>query len=208
MSPNMSDPTRFDLDDRQRAMLAEMGVRVWWPQRSDAEPQVVLGDVAAAAVAASAPAPAPASVVSGAAGVASSVRPAPSAVPVTRPSARGAVAPMPAPVQTQGQVFAPMPEGLSSMGWSELQTAVTSCRSCGLCVERQTPVLGSGLGTARWMVVGDLPLDTDAQLGQSFTGPEGVLLDNMLKLWACAARALSAVRMPAPTPARTCPRPA
>ncbi len=28
----MSDPTRFDLDERQRAMLAEMGVRVWWPQ--------------------------------------------------------------------------------------------------------------------------------------------------------------------------------
>jgi DNA polymerase len=27
----MSDPTRFDLDDRQRAMLAEMGVRVWNP---------------------------------------------------------------------------------------------------------------------------------------------------------------------------------
>ena len=26
----MSDPTRFDLDERQRAMLAEMGVRVWW----------------------------------------------------------------------------------------------------------------------------------------------------------------------------------
>ena len=67
------------------------------------------------------------------------------------------------------------------MGWSELQTAVTSCQSCGLCVERQTPVLGSGQGTARWMVVGDLPLDTDAQLGQPFTGPEGVLLDNMLK---------------------------
>jgi DNA polymerase len=74
-----------------------------------------------------------------------------------------------------------MPEGLSSMGWAELQTAVTSCQSCGLCVERQTPVLGSGQGTARWMVVGDLPLDTDAQQGQPFTGPEGVLLDNMLK---------------------------
>ena len=29
----MTDPTRFDLDERQRAMLAEMGVRVWWPQR-------------------------------------------------------------------------------------------------------------------------------------------------------------------------------
>ncbi len=27
----MNDPTRFDLDERQRAMLAEMGVRVWAP---------------------------------------------------------------------------------------------------------------------------------------------------------------------------------
>ncbi|MBM3387286.1 MAG: uracil-DNA glycosylase, partial [Betaproteobacteria bacterium] len=29
----MTDPTCFDLDERQRAMLAEMGVRVWWPER-------------------------------------------------------------------------------------------------------------------------------------------------------------------------------
>jgi DNA polymerase len=41
----MNDPTRFDLDARQRAMLAEMGVRVWMP-----EP---LADVALSAVAAS-----------------------------------------------------------------------------------------------------------------------------------------------------------
>mgnify|MGYP006153345457 CR=1 FL=1 len=34
----MSDPTRFDLDERQRAMLAEMGVRVWWPQ-AETSPQ-------------------------------------------------------------------------------------------------------------------------------------------------------------------------
>jgi DNA polymerase len=83
--------------------------------------------------------------------------------------------------QGQGQVFAPLPEGLSSMGWAELQTAVQTCQSCGLCAARQTPVLGSGQGTARWMVVGDLPAETDAQQGQPFTGPEGVLLDNMLK---------------------------
>ena len=31
------------------------------------------------------------------------------------------------------------------------------------------------------MVVGDLPSDTDEPSGQPFTGPEGVLLDNMLK---------------------------
>ena len=53
----MSDPTRFDLDDRQRAMLAEMGVRVWWPQRSDAAPQAQAGDAPAKVTVAPAPAP-------------------------------------------------------------------------------------------------------------------------------------------------------
>jgi DNA polymerase len=39
----MSDPTRFDLDERQRAMLAEMGVRVWWPLRKeDAAPAAAM----------------------------------------------------------------------------------------------------------------------------------------------------------------------
>ena len=32
MTQPTTDPTRFDLDERQRAMLAEMGVRVWWPE--------------------------------------------------------------------------------------------------------------------------------------------------------------------------------
>jgi uracil-DNA glycosylase len=148
----MNDPTRFDLDDRQRAMLAEMGVRVWWPQRSDA----------------SVPLKAPAT------GTATRE-------PVV------AIAPAPAPVraQAQGQVFAPLPEGLSTMGWDELQMAVQSCQSCGLCASRQAPILGTspgaGLGTARWMVVGDMPSEADEPSGQPFTGPEGELLDNMLK---------------------------
>lgn len=183
----MSDPTRFDLDDRQRAMLAEMGVRVWWPQRSDAAPQVVAADAPAMTNVRAEPEMG----VMGAAGSAEAVspvrpaQPAPSAVsvpvqvPATRSATREPVAPV--TVQAQGQVFAPLPEGLSSMGWAELQTAVQACKSCALSVARQTPVLGSGQGTARWMVVGDLPLDTDAQQGQPFTGPEGVLLDNMLK---------------------------
>ena len=151
----MSDPTRFDLDDRQRAMLAEMGVRVWWPQPSDAAPQAVAEVV-----------PARATEV-----VASASRPA-------RPEP---VALAPAPVQAKGPVFAHLPEGLSSMGWAELQTAVQACRSCALGAARQTPILGSGQGTAPWMVVGDLPSDDDEAQGQPFTGPEGVLLDNMLK---------------------------
>ena len=28
----------LDLDDRQRAMLAEMGLRVWWPLEPEAGP--------------------------------------------------------------------------------------------------------------------------------------------------------------------------
>jgi len=99
------------------------------------------------------------------------------AVPLARPATHSPVA----PVQKQGQVFVPMPEGLSSMGWADLQTAVTSCQSCALCAARKTPILGSGHGIARWMVVADLPSETDDQQGQPFTGPEGVLLDNMLK---------------------------
>ena len=192
----MSDPTRFDLDDRQRAMLAEMGVRVWWPQRSEAAPQAAAGDAPAMATESAVPAAA----VMGAAGsaeAASPARPAPSArsyasVPVQAPATRTASrepvvatestpAPAPLQAQAQGQVFAPLLEGLSNMGWAELQTAVQTCQSCGLCAARQTPVWGSGPGTARWMVVGDLPSDNDAQQGQPFTGPEGVLLDNMLK---------------------------
>lgn len=151
----MSASTRFDLDDRQRAMLAEMGVRVWWPPQSDAAPQAVAEVV-----------PARATEV-----VASASRPA-------RPEP---VALAPAPVQAKGPVFLPLPEGLSSMGWAELQTAVQACRSCALGAARQTPILGSGQGTAPWMVVGDLPSDDDEAQGQPFTGPEGVLLDNMLK---------------------------
>lgn len=101
--------------------------------------------------------------------------------PATRPTTREPVVPAPTPVQAKAPVFAPLPEGLSSMGWAELQAAVQACQSCALGAARQTPILGSGQGTAQWMVVGDLPSDTDEPSGQPFTGPEGVLLDNMLK---------------------------
>ncbi len=179
----MSDPTQFDLDDRQRAMLAEMGVRVWWPQRSEAAPHAVAGDAPAAAAVSAVPATG----VSVAAGAASPSRPAPPTAPVAaaRPAVRAPAAQVPDPTQAasqaNGSALTPLPEGLSSMGWSELETAVKACQSCGLCAARQTPILGTGQGTARWMVVGDLPLETDEQQGQPFTGPEGVLLDNMLK---------------------------
>ena len=79
------------------------------------------------------------------------------------------------------------------MGWSALQEAVSRCQSCALCAARHAPILGTGHAQAVWMVVGDLPSEEDDQQGQPFTGPEGVLLDNMLK--AVGARRQS--RLPA-----------
>ena len=169
----MSDPTRFDLDDRQRAMLAEMGVRVWWPQAplpsAQAEP-------AQAAALAQTPNVLPIA--------------APTSAPVAAPSAPMVRASVATPAQRVQPVATPtspavackpLPEGVSTMDWDSLQAAVKACQSCALGVARQMPVWGHAAAQADWMVVGDLPLPEDDQQGQPFTGPEGVLLDNMLK---------------------------
>ena len=54
----MSDPTRFDLDERQRAILAEMGVRVWWPQATSGEAPAVHEHIGTSPNPVQAPAPA------------------------------------------------------------------------------------------------------------------------------------------------------
>jgi uracil-DNA glycosylase len=153
----MSDPTRFDLDDRQRAMLAEMGVRVWWPQTAHSSVQVDPAQTPSRIQAPSAPRPQP---------------PAASATP----SEHKATAATPPDAASK-----PLPEGLSLMDWDSLRAAVQSCQSCALSGARQNPVWGAAAAQADWMVVGDLPLPEDDQQGLPFTGPEGVLLDNMLK---------------------------
>ena len=169
----MSDPTRFDLDDRQRAMLAEMGVRVWWPQAPvpsvQAEPAQTPARVQTPNVA---PIPAPSAVP-----VSASSAPMPRAS-VATPAQRV----QPAATPTSPAVACkPLPEGVSTMDWDSLQAAVKACQSCALSGARQSPVWGAAVAQADWMVVGDLPLPEDDQQGVPFTGPEGVLLDNMLK---------------------------
>ena len=181
----MSDPTRFDLDDRQRAMLAEMGVRVWWPQRPDdgasGPVEVVAPAMAAPPMAASAPvtqAPSHAKSLSPPA----SILPSPPAQPA-RPRA-ALQAPVVTPQSSPGlaaSVYPALPEGLSDMDWPALQAAVDHCASCALCTARKAPILGSGHAAAAWMVVADLPGEAEDQLGQPFVGQEGLLLDNMLK---------------------------
>ncbi len=151
-----------DLDARQRAMLAEMGVRVWAPRRAQAQAQAPAPVTAPPEVAA----PAPVAVVP---------RPGSPAVEPLRGRATAPVLP-PEPVAPVPRV-APVADGLD---WPALQAAVSGCEACGLCESRKQAVLGAGSFQSHWMVVGDAPDEHDDALGAPFTHQAGQLLDNML----------------------------
>jgi DNA polymerase len=153
--PLDENATRFELDDRQRAMLAEMGVRVWMPQTERAAP--ALASVAAQ-----------------------------TAAPPT--SQQGAASTPVAPVSNAPQMLSvpivdisELPEGIASMDWAQLQSAVAACTGCGLSQSRQQAILGEGLASADWMIVGDAPGEEEDKEARSFAGAAGQLLDNMLK---------------------------
>lgn len=172
----MSDPTRFDLDDRQRAMLAEMGVRVWWPHsqaQTEAAPATQAESVTAVASPAPVVKPSPAADV-------------PVAVPevvarVTQPAAPASVArpvtPQPVPVVA----MKPLAEGVDRMDWATLQTTAAACQACDLCGQRKQSVFGVGDLQADWLVVGEAPGEQEDLQGEPFVGQSGQLLDNMLK---------------------------
>ena len=164
----MTDPTRFDLDDRQRAMLAEMGIRVWWPQ----------AQAQAAPDASTEPAPAP-------------VRPEPvegqsTAAPL-RPldplrtgQAQPERVPLAQPAAALPADAMPLPAGVDQMDWDTLQATVAECRACGLCASRKNTVFGVGQRNAPWMVIGEAPGENEDLQGEPFVGQAGKLLDNML----------------------------
>ena len=143
------------LDARQRAMLAEMGVRVWAPRddspaRQTTEP--VLPDRATAT-------PAPQRQRAEAS--------APLVAPVAAPSA--------------DRPRSSLPDGVEQMDWATLRATVASCRACGLCESRQNTVFGVGDTQADWMVVGEAPGENEDRQGEPFVGAAGQLLDNMLR---------------------------
>jgi DNA polymerase len=161
------------LDARQRAMLAEMGVKVW-ARKPLAAPAVVVdaAPTAAAAAPARAAVPVPA---------APTAR-APVAVnptPVREPAPRAAApaAPVASPVAALG----PRPAGIESMDWPTLQATVAGCEACGLCRSRKNTVFGTGDTQADWMIVGEAPGENEDLQGEPFVGVAGQLLDNMLR---------------------------
>ena len=158
------------LDARQRAMLAEMGVRVWQPAAS---------------------LPTPPSAVQEAPVLATQPAPPLAAPPIAKPSLsalktvvlKPPVAPA-APVADE-KTTTPLPAGLSGMNWTELQTAAATCQACQACHSRSRSVFADGTPAADqaatdWLVIGDAPNDLEDASGTPFSGPEGVLLDAML----------------------------
>jgi DNA polymerase len=148
----------LELDERQRAMLLEMGVRVWLP------------GTAFATVSESEVAP---------------VVPSRAEAPV-RPSGLGSARAAPAPVAAPPDVTLTPPtvsrSDLGALGWRELAADAAGCDACGLCAGRKNVTLQpTTQAQADWMVVGDPPEDEEDAAGQPFSGAPGVLLDNMLK---------------------------
>ncbi|MEY2769824.1 MAG: hypothetical protein RIQ38_243 [Pseudomonadota bacterium] len=166
----MPDPTAFDLDARQRAMLEEMGVPVWWPAPAAAP--------ASASAALTAAAPQPPAV----APLPSAQARAPEAVATRAPETVASRAPLaPAPVAMPVQAQAPHAQACQQMDWDTLAASVADCQACGLCQGRRQTVFGVGDRQAQWMVIGEAPGEQEDRQGEPFVGPAGQLLNNMLR---------------------------
>ncbi len=143
----------LDLDERQRAMLAEMGIRLFTPV-------MALPGAAPAPTAARAPVPA-------------AVRPQPVNQAVPAPAA-------PVPATATG-TLRERPAGVADMDWPALREAVAGCQACKLCERRRNTVFGVGDEQADWLIVGEAPGENEDIQGEPFVGQAGKLLDNMLR---------------------------
>ena len=184
--------------ERQRRMLAAMGVRLWSPAPSAAP---------LAAAPAVAEAPAETAVVERAieAPVAALVARAPATEPARTPAAPPArpAAPAPAPARAtttiaaaaaavqetlSDPVFAERAATIAALAWGPLQDAVAACTACGLCESRRQTVFGVGHAQAEWMIVGEAPGEQEDLAGEPFVGPAGQREDAILMTRLLAAK--------------------
>jgi DNA polymerase len=149
------------LDARQRAMLEEMGIKLFWPEAPvlapgpERMPEPVAEPVAVEAMPSQA--------------VRTEPRPQRSPEPVR-----------PAPVEARAPAARQRIPGIELMEWDALAGAVAECRACRLCDSRRNTVFGVGNPQADWLVVGEAPGENEDLQGEPFVGQAGKLLDNML----------------------------
>jgi DNA polymerase len=145
------------LDARRRAMLAEMGLRVWGPD----------------------------SVPAGTAAADTSAK-GKAAVAAPGPTARAPAQPAPA-VPPRAPVVATFMPAAGAVGdaralsWQALRDEVSGCAACTLFEGRRNVVLAAAVAAADWLVVGEAPGESEDLVGTPFAGQDGLLLDNMLR---------------------------
>ena len=143
----------LELDERQRAMLEEMHVRVWWPRSVRLEP--VEGP--------------------------SADRPLSPRNETRLP--RESLRTLPEPAQLPGSRGVGAPSAVETMDWPELSRTVAACTACKLCNGRKAPVFSTEASArqADWLVVGEPPDEQEERAAAPFAGQAGQLLDNMLR---------------------------
>ena len=167
-------PDTMQLDKRQRAMLAEMGVRVWTPIEP-VEPLRAPTNVSEKA---------PETNSVGRSNIQTTSTPTTSAYQAAV-EATGAIADKP-------KAFEVNTQAANNLDWPSLREAVTNCQACGLCTSRRNTVFGTGshvtaaltnteIQAVDWLIVGEAPGENEDAEGEPFVGQAGQLLDNMLR---------------------------
>ena len=164
----------MQLDKRQRAMLAEMGVRVWTP----IEPVEPLR--------------APTNVSEKASEANSVVRSKIQTTNIPTTSAYQAAVEATSAIADKPKAFEVNTQAANNLDWPSLREAVTNCQACGLCTSRRNTVFGTGshettsltnteIQAVDWLIVGEAPGENEDAEGEPFVGQAGQLLDNMLR---------------------------
>lgn len=159
----------LDLDERQRAILQEMGVHVWQPL-----PEAAALPAGAPTVPAT---PTKASI--------NAIKSEAKSDQDTRAKANTSSESRQQPSTTEGVGVSAdgLAEGIDNMGWPQLVQAVTHCQACLLCKGRRAAVFGTNSDTiqADWFIVGEPPDEAEERQGAPFAEQAGQLLDNMLR---------------------------
>ena len=194
----MSDtamPTLPRLDPRHAAMLAEMGVNVWWqeaalqPAAQSVPAAAGRGAVGTLAQRAQQPVPAPQQPARPAStqpvapppvadrAPASPVLPAVRPPAAQRPAAATVAAPAPA-ARASARPVIPLAELPADQ--AALADAIRACSACDLGARRRHAVPGMGDPAPDWLIVGEAPGEEEDRQGLPFVGRAGQLLDRML----------------------------
>ena len=166
----------LELDERQRAILKEMGVTVWWPRASAApvradealqnlENKSNFKEVLDQKVVKISPVSIANNTIN------------------TRPTGEKIDNIVVENKYIHSNVL------VTDLDWPALQHTVAQCRACALCEGRTQTVFGTGqkpvgedaAPVVDWLIVGEAPGENEDRVGEPFVGQAGQLLDNMLK---------------------------